>query len=177
MEKVYCSGSTAGRDHGLAWLFGEQEDGDGAEQQKGSKGADESGAPPGGEDGSGDSRMAGPNCTDDCCVDLMEKQEDEYADIVERLMTHWVGLAVEGKITRSAVRRRWFGLIVLQNWDHEGHEPGGSLWESEDLRRTWLGTEYLWQDALDDYGAREGWERHCEEHGCCGQEENGEWSA
>ena len=31
VEKVYCSGSTAGRDHGLAWLFGEQEDGDGAE--------------------------------------------------------------------------------------------------------------------------------------------------
>jgi len=181
VEKVYCSGSTAGRDHGLAWLFGEQEDGDGAEQQNGSKEADESGAPSEGEDSSGDSRMVGPNCnTDDCCVDLLEKEDDEYGRIVERLMTHWVGLAVKGKIPWSAVRRRWFGLIALQNWDHEGHEPGGSLWESEDLRRTWLGTEYLWQDALDDYmgpGAREGWEGHCEEHGCCGQEENGEWSA
>ena len=30
-EKVYCSGSTAGRDHGLAWLFGEQEDSKGEE--------------------------------------------------------------------------------------------------------------------------------------------------
>ncbi len=99
----------------MAWLFGEQEDGDGAEQQEGSKGADESGAPPGGEDGSGDSRMAGPNCADDCCVDLMEKKEDGYGQIVERLMTHWVGLAVEGKIPWSAVRRRWFGLIALQN--------------------------------------------------------------
>ena len=100
----------------MAWLFGEHEDGDGAEQQNGSKEADESGAPPEGEDGSRDSRMVGPNCnTDDCCVDLLEKEGDEYGRIVERLMTHWAGLAVEGKIPWSAVRRRWFGLIALQN--------------------------------------------------------------
>ena len=77
--------------------------------------------------------MAGHSCTDDCCVNLMEKEEDEYGQIVERLMTHWAGLAVEGKISWSAVRRRWFGLIALQNWDHEGSRPGGSLWDSETL--------------------------------------------
>ncbi len=72
-------------------------------------------------------------------------------------------------------------MIALQYYDNEGEGPVEmSLWESEDLRRIWLGTKYLWQEALDDSvgpGAREGWERHCEEHGCCGQEENGEWSA
>ncbi len=37
-------------------------------------------------------------------------------------------------------------------------------------------TEDYWQVALDDYGLREGWEEHCNEHECCGQEESGgEW--
>ena len=46
----------------------------------------------------------------------MEREKDKYGQIVERLMRHWVGLAVEGKIQWSEVRRRWFGLITLQNW-------------------------------------------------------------
>ena len=45
-EKVYCSGSTAGQDHGLAWLFGEQEDSKGEEGKGASEAAGEEGAPP-----------------------------------------------------------------------------------------------------------------------------------
>ena len=185
VEKVYCSGSTAGRDHGLAWLSGEQEDGDGAVQQKGSKGAVESGAPPGGEDGSGDSRMAGGSCEDgeywfeetepDGEKGVMrcrqEREDQEYGKIVNRLMQHWVGLAVKGKLQWYLVRRRWFGLVVVQFY---GMEEG--LFRSDTFERTWKKYDGDWEEELKNMGALEGWKRHCMEHGCCGQEGQRKWN-
>ena len=96
-------------------------------------------------------------------------------EIIERLMRHWAGLAMEGKLQWSVVRRRWFGMWELQQCGDQEYESGESLWDSEAFRRTWVHTEDYWQVALDDYGLREGWEEHCDGHECCGQEENGEW--
>ena len=67
-------------------------------------------------------------------------------------------------------------MLAVQRWGCQYLGSGESLWDSEAFRRTWLETEHYWQAALDDYGFREGWEEHCNEHECCGQEESGgEW--
>ena len=97
-------------------------------------------------------------------------------DTLERVMRHWAGLAREGKLRWSVVRRRWFGMWVLQQCGDQEYGSGESLWDSEAFRRTWVENEDCWKVALDDYGLREGWEKHCDEDGCCGQKEYGdEW--
>ena len=97
-------------------------------------------------------------------------------DILERLMRHWAGLAREGKLQWSVVRRRWFGMLGMQRWGCNDMGYDESLWDSEAFMRTWLDAEADWQATLDNYGLREGWEEHCNEHECCGQEESGgEW--
>jgi hypothetical protein len=187
VEKVYCSGSTAGRDHGLAWLFGEQEDSKGEEGKGTSEAADEEGAPPIG-DGPPRHGKAVRSCADEDYWyadedgppteghSIRESEEDDYMDILERLMRHWAGLAREGKLQWSVVRRRWFGMLGMQRWGGHVLRHGECLWDSEAFRETWVEAEADWQVALDNYGIREGWEEHCNEHGCCGQEENGgEW--
>ena len=65
VEKVYCSGSTAGRDHGLAWLFGEQEDSKGEEGKGTSEAADEEGAAPIVGDGPPRDGKAERSCAED----------------------------------------------------------------------------------------------------------------
>ena len=92
-------------------------------------------------------------------------------DILERLMRHWAGLAREGKLRWSVVRRRWFGMWVLQQCGDQEYGSGESLWDSEAFRRIWLETEHYWQAALDNYGFREGWQEHYQEHECCGGQE------
>ena len=94
VEKVYCSGSTAGRDHGLAWLFGEQEDSKGEEGKGTSEAADEEGAPPIG-DGPPRDGKAERSCADEDYWyadengppteghSIRESEEDHYMDILE----------------------------------------------------------------------------------------------
>ena len=94
-EKVYCSGSTAGWDHGLAWLFGEQEDSKGEEEKGESKAADEEGAPPEGGGSPRDGRAV-RSCTEAYWYadengplseghSIRKSEEDDYMDILERL--------------------------------------------------------------------------------------------
>ena len=91
--------------------------------------------------------------------------------IVDRLMQRWVGLAVKGKLQWYLVRRRWFGLVVMQFY---GMEEG--LFRSGTFERTWKKYDGDWEEELENMGALEGWKRHCREHGCCGQEGRREWS-
>ena len=70
-------------------------------------------------------------------------------EILERLVRHWAGLAMEGKLQWSVVRRRWFGMLAVQQWGCEEFGSGESLWDSEAFRRTWLETEKYWQHILD----------------------------
>ena len=101
-----------------------------------------------------------------------EREDQEYGKIVNsRLMQHWVGLAVKGKLQWYLVRRRWFGLVVVQFY---GMEEG--LFRSDTFERTWKKYDGDWEEELKNMGALEGWKRHCGEHGCCGQEGQREWN-
>ena len=48
----------------------------------------------------------------------------------ERLMRHWAGLAIEGKLQWSVVRRRWFGMFAVQQCGDQEYgsvEVSGSI--------------------------------------------------
>ena len=107
-KKVYCSGSTAGRDHGLAWLFGEQEDSKGEEGKGTSEAADEEGAPPIG-DGPPRDGKAVRSCADEDYWyadedgppteghSIRESEEDDYMDIYSRKVDEALGRTGQGR--------------------------------------------------------------------------------
>jgi len=176
-EKTY-----PGRDLDIAWLFREDVDDD--EGRPGGKGeafgaarVDGSGengpvmVGGSGEDGEYWFEEAEPDGERGVMRCRQEREDQEYGKIVNRLMQHWVGLAVKGKLQWYLVRRRWFGLVVMQFY---GMEEG--LFRSGTFERTWKKYDGDWEEELKNMGALEGWKRHCGEHGCCGQEGQREWN-
>ena len=106
----------------MAWLFGEQEDSKGEEEKGESKAADEEGAPPKGDGSPTDETYwyADENGPPSEGHSIRESEEDDYMDILKKLMRHWAGLAMEGKLQQwSVVQRRWFGMLAVQRWGRE----------------------------------------------------------